>query len=254
MEVDFSLKGKVALVTGGSRGIGEATAITFAKFGADVVVVSRKLPELEIVTAKIKAMGGKALAVPAHTGHMEDIPRLVDEVVAKYGKIDILVNNAATNPTMTSAIDVDLKLWDTIMNTNLRGTFFLSQAVARVMRDKKTGGSIINVASAGGIRPHVHPSVYAISKGAIITATKTMANEWAQYGIRANVVAPGLVRTKFSEALWNIEENLKGCMERTPMKRIAEPNEIAGIMVYLASSASSFVTGAVFSVDGGETI
>jgi len=250
--MDFSLDGKVALITGGSRGIGRATALAFAHAGADVAVTARKLPDLEKVVAEIKALGRRSLAVSAHMGKMEDIPRLVKEVVAYFGRIDILVNNAASNPNMASALDVDERAWDVIMNTNVKGAFFLSQAVARVMKEHG-GGCIINVASAGGIRPHILPA-YSISKAALIMATKAMAVEWAKYGIRVNAVAPGLTHTRFSEALWGNEENLEMLMDRVPMKRFAEPEEIAGAMVYLASPAASFVNGAVLSVDGGETI
>ena len=250
--MDFSLDGKVALITGGSRGIGRATALAFAHAGADVAVTARKLPDLEKVVAEIKALGRRSLAVFAHMGKMEDIPRLVREVVAEFGKIDILVNNAASNPNMASALDVDERAWDVIMNTNVKGAFFLSQAVAKVMKEHG-GGCIINVASAGGIRPHILPA-YSISKAALIMATKAMAVEWAKYGIRVNAVAPGLTHTRFSEALWGNEENLEMLMDRVPMKRFAEPEEIAGAMVYLASPAASFVNGAVLSVDGGETI
>ena len=250
--MDFSLDGKVALITGGSRGIGRATALAFAHAGADVAVTARKLPDLEKVVAEIKALGRRSLAVSAHMGKMEDIPRLVREVVAYFGRIDILVNNAASNPNMASALDVDERAWDVIMNTNVKGAFFLSQAVAKVMKEHG-GGCIINVASAGGIRPHILPA-YSISKAALIMATKAMAVEWAKYGIRVNAVAPGLTHTRFSEALWGNEENLEMLMDRVPMKRFAEPEEIAGAMVYLASPAASFVNGAVLSVDGGETI
>jgi NAD(P)-dependent dehydrogenase (short-subunit alcohol dehydrogenase family) len=250
--MNFSLEGKVALITGGSRGIGGATALEYARAGADIAIASRKLPDLEKTAEEIRGMGRKALAVAAHMGKMEDINDLVTKVREEFGRIDILVNNAGTNPTMAPAIEIEERAWDATMNVNLKGVFFLSQAVARIMTEQG-GGCIINVVSAGGIRPHILP-VYSISKAAVIMTTKVMALEWAKYGIRVNAVAPGLVKTRFSEALWNNKENLDYLLSRVPMRRFAELNEIMGTMLYLASDTSSFVTGTVASVDGGETI
>jgi NAD(P)-dependent dehydrogenase (short-subunit alcohol dehydrogenase family) len=250
--MNFSLEGKIALITGGSRGIGGATALEYARAGADIAIASRKLPDLEKTAEEIRGMGRKALAVAAHMGKMEDINNLVTKVREEFGRIDILVNNAGTNPTMAPAIEIEERAWDATMNVNLKGVFFLSQAVARIMAEQG-GGCIINVVSAGGIRPHILP-VYSISKAAVIMTTKVMALEWAKYGIRVNAVAPGLVKTRFSEALWSNKENLDYLLSRVPMKRFAELNEIMGTMLYLASDTSSFVTGTVASVDGGETI
>ncbi|MFC1870522.1 glucose 1-dehydrogenase [Chloroflexota bacterium] len=250
--MEFSLEGKIALITGGSRGIGRATALGFARAGADVAIASRKLPDLEKVAGEIKGMGRRSLAVAAHLGRMEDINNLVTRVKEEFGRIDILVNNAASNPTMASALEVDERAWDTIINLNAKGLFFLSQAAARVMKEQG-GGCIINIASAAGIRPHMLP-VYSISKAAVIMATRVMALEWAQYGIRVNAVAPGLTRTRFSRALWDDEQVSKQLLNRIAMKRPGEPEEIAGAMIYLASDAASFVTGALLSVDGGEAI
>ncbi len=250
--VDFSLKGKVALITGASRGIGQAAAIALAGAGVDVALASRKAPDLEKVAEEIRKMGQKALVVAAHVGKMEEISNLVSKVKEEFGRIDILVNNAGTNPTMDSALDVQERAWDAIMNLNLKGLFFLSQAVARVMKEKG-GGKIINVASIAGISPDILP-VYSISKAGVIMATKVMAQQWAQYGIRVNAVAPGLTKTRFSEALWNNPDILKMAMSHTPMARVAEPEEMAGAILYLASEASSYVTGQVLAIDGGATI
>lgn len=249
---EFSVKGKVALVTGGSRGIGKAIAIGLAKAGADVALVSRKLPDLEEAAKEIRGLGRKSLAVAAHVGRTEEISNLVSKVKEEFGRIDILVNNAATNPTMDQAIDIDERAWDSIINLNLKGLFFISQAVARVMRDKG-GGKIINIASMEGIRPSILP-IYSISKAGAIMATKVMAHQWAQYNIRVNCIAPGLVKTRFSEALWSNPDILQGAMSGTPMKRIAEPEEMVGAAIYLASDASSYVTGQILSVDGGATL
>jgi len=248
----FSLSGKVALVTGGSRGIGKAIAVGLAKFGADVAVTSRKLPDLEEVANEIKALGRKSMAVAAHVGRLEEIKSLVPKVKEEFGRIDILVNNAATNPTMDQAIDIEERAWDSIMNLNLKGLFFLSQAVARVMREEG-GGKIINVASVAGITPDILP-VYSISKAGVIMATKVMAQQWAQYNIRVNAIAPGLVKTRFSEALWSNPAIAQEVLKRTPLQRIAEPDEMVGAVIFLASDASSYVTGHVLVVDGGSVI
>jgi NAD(P)-dependent dehydrogenase (short-subunit alcohol dehydrogenase family) len=250
--MDFSLKDKVALITGASRGIGEAAAIGLAKAGADLAIVSRKLPDLEKVGEAIKKLGRRCLPVQAHLGKVEEINYLVKRVLEEFGKIDILVNNAAANPTMASAIDVDERAWDTIMNLNLKGLFFLSQAVARVMREKG-GGKIINVSSVAGTTPDILP-LYSISKAGVNMATKVMAQQWAQYNIRVNAIAPGLTKTRFSEALWKNPDILKMAMSKTPMARPAEPDEMVGAIIYLASDASSYVTGQIIAIDGGITI
>jgi NAD(P)-dependent dehydrogenase (short-subunit alcohol dehydrogenase family) len=249
---EFSLKGKVALVTGGSRGIGKAIVIGLAKAGADVALASRKLPDLEEVAKEVKGTGRKSLAVAAHVGKIEEINGLVGKVKDAFGRIDILVNNAATNPTMDQAIDVEERAWDSIMNLNMKGLFFLSQAVARVMREQG-GGKIINVASVAGISPDLLP-IYSISKAGVIMATKVMAQQWAQYNIRVNAIAPGLTKTRFSEALWGNQDILQGAMLGIPLRRVAEPEEMVGAVIFLASDASSYVTGQVIAVDGGAII
>ncbi len=248
----FLLRGKVALVTGGSRGIGKAIAIGLAKAGAEVALASRKLADLEQVAGEIKALDRKALAVAAHVGRLEDINNLVNRVKEEFGRIDILVNNAATNPTMESALDIQERAWDAIMNLNLKGLFFLSQAVAKLMKEQG-GGVIINISSVAGLTPDILP-VYSISKAGVIMATKVMAREWARYNIRVNAIAPGLVRTRFSEALWGNPDILQGALAGTPLGRIAEPADMVGAAIFLASDASSYVTGHVLVVDGGATI
>ena len=250
--MEFSLKNKVVLITGASRGIGEATAIGLAQAGADVAIASRKLPDLEKVADQIKKTGRKCVPVAAHVGKTEEINTLVKRVLEEFGKIDILVNNAATNPSMAPAIDIDERAWDSIMNLNLKGLFFLSQAVARGMKEKG-GGKIINVSSVAGITPDILP-VYSISKAGVIMATKVMAQQWAPYNIRVNAIAPGLTKTRFSEALWKNPDILQMAMTRTPMARPADPEEMVGAIIYLASDASSYVTGQVIAIDGGSTI
>lgn len=251
--MEISLKGRVALITGASRGIGKAIATEMARSGADLIVASRKMEDLEKTAFEIReSTGRKVLPVAAHIGRMEDISNLVAKAVQEYGRIDILVNNAATNPTMDPAIDVSERAWDSIMNLNLKGLFFLSQLVARVMKEHG-GGVIINVSSVAGVTPDILP-VYSISKAGVNMATKVMAQQWAPFGIRANTLSPGQTRTKFSEALWGNPDIYKVIISRTPLKRIAEPEDLAHAAVFLASDKASFITGQNLLVDGGLSI
>lgn len=247
----FSLDGKVALVTGGSRGIGRATALAFAEAGADVVVSSRNLPDLENVAAEIRAFGRRGMAVSAHGGRIEELNNLVSRVQAEFGRIDILVNNAATNPLLAPIIDIEERAWDVIMNVNLKGCFFLSQAVARMMKTQG-GGCIINIASGGGLTPEKGQGVYCTSKAGVLMLTKVMAYEWGQYNIRVNAIVPGLIKTKMSQALWEDKDCLEEVLSHTPLYRIGEPDEIANAALFLASEAASFITGDTMIVDGGE--
>ena len=252
----FSLEGKVALVTGGSRGIGRAAALGFAEAGADVAVASRKLPDLEKVSDEIRSAGRKALPVAAHVGRVDDIHKLVEAVTSEFGKIDILVNNAGTNPAMASPLDTDERLWDATMNLNLKGLYFLSQAVARVMKEHG-GGKIINVSSMNGYIPSWGVGIYSISKAAVIMVTKSMALELAQYNIRVNAIAPGIVTTRIFNSRWFdvTEEEAKAqkaeLAKVVPLQHIADPDEMAGAMIYLASDASSYTTGETILIDGG---
>jgi len=248
----FSLEGKVALVTGGSRGIGRAIALTFADAGATVVVSSRKLPDLEEVANEIKAAGGKCLPMASHVAHPDELKSLVDRVKSELGRIDILVNNAGTNPVQCPILDAEEWAWDVVMNVNLKGVFFLSQLVARIMKEQG-GGSIINTASYEGIRPQAQHMIgaYAVSKAAVIMLTRVMAQEWGQYNIRVNAIAPGIVKTRISEALWKESAVGEEAVKKVALGRLAEPEEMAGAVLYLASDASSYVTGEVITVDGG---
>lgn len=248
--MSFSLEGKVALITGASRGIGQATAMGFARAGADVVLASRKLPELEIISENIKGLGRRSLAVATHMGKMEDIGNLVTRVKEKFGRLDILVNNAGTNPTIESALEISERAWDSVMNVNLKGVFFLSQQVARLMKEKG-GGCIINVSSWAGIKAQPLVPAYSVSKAGVIMATKIMACEWAKYNIRVNVIVPGQVKTHMNAVTWENPEIRERFLKTIPLGRFAEPEEIVGTMIYLASDAANYVTGAVVSVDGG---
>jgi len=248
----FMLKDKVALVTGGSRGIGRAIALGLASAGARVAITSRKQADLDEVQADLTGQGAECMSVAAHLGKMDDITRLIDAIIQKFGRIDILINNAATNPTVDPAIDYTERAWDAIMNLNLKGLFFLSQGVARIMRGQ-SGGSILNIASVEGMRPSIL-SVYGISKAGVIHTTKVMAKEWAVYKIRVNAIAPGITRTRFAEFWWNDPELLKTACRMIPLGRTAEPDEMVGACVFLVSDAASYITGQVLAVDGGISI
>jgi len=246
----FDLSGKVAIVTGGSRGIGEAVALAFSEFGAKLVLSSRKLEGLEAVRGKIEANGGEALCVPAHMGDIESLEKVVNETLKVFGTIDILVNNAATNPIFGPLEQVDTKAWDKIMDVNLKGAFFLTQAAGKVMM-KKGSGCIINISTEAAVRPAPGLGAYSISKAGLDMITKAYASEWGRFGIRVNGIAPGLVQTKFSQALWGNDEIRESVVSRIPLGRIAQPEEIASIAVFLASPAASFITGHTILADGG---
>ncbi len=248
----ISLEGKVALVTGGSRGIGRASALAFADAGADVVVSSRKLPDLEVVVEEIKAKGRKGMAVVSHIAKMEDSQNLVEKVKAEFGRIDILVNNAGTNPYNGPLMDAEEWAWDVTMNVNLKGPFLLSLLAARVMREQG-GGSIINTSSVGGLRAGgLH--IYGVTKAALIMLTQVMAKEWGQYNIRVNAIAPGIIKTRLSEQLWKEPAAGEAARQRTALLRLGEPEDIAGVVLFLASDLSRYVTGETIVIDGGQML
>lgn len=246
----FRLDGKVAVVTGASKGIGEAIARGLAEVGATVVLSSRRQDAVDVVAERFRADGLDAHAVACHVGDPEAIARLVERVVAEHGGIDVLVNNAATNPVYGPVEDTDESAYTKIMDVNVRGPFLLARHALPSMR-ARGGGSILNVASIGGLRPEEGLGLYSVSKAALISLTQVLAKEWGRYGVRANVLCPGLVQTKFSEALWRNEALMRTIEQRLPLGRIAQPDEMAGLAVLLASEAASYVTGGVFLADGG---
>lgn len=255
MDVSYlSLEGKVALVTGGSRGIGKAIALTLAEAGADIVVSSRKLPALEEVTAEIKAMGRRGLPVAAHSRKPDELRQLMETVKARFGRLDILVNNAATNPVMAPLVDIEEKTFDVIMNTNLKGYFLLAQLAAKMMIEQGSGGTILNISSVNGFTPDKGLGVYSISKAAINMLTRALALELGEYNIRVNALAPGVVKTRFSQARWADEALIAYDMARTPLRRIAEPEEIARMALAMVTDASSYITGQIVLMDGGRSI
>jgi NAD(P)-dependent dehydrogenase (short-subunit alcohol dehydrogenase family) len=249
----FDLNGKVAIVTGASKGIGEAIARGLAAFGARVVVSSRKQASVEAVAASIRATGAAAAALPAHVGDPAALESLLARTGDLFGGLDIIVNNAAVNPVYGPLLKTDGDAFDKIMNVNVKGALELARR-AQPMLAARGDGSVINIGSVGGLRPEPMLGLYSASKAALISLTKTMAQEWAPDGIRVNAICPGLVQTKFSAALWQNEDVLNRFLQNVPLGRIARPEEVVGLAIYLASAASSYCTGAVFTVDGGHTI
>ncbi len=243
------LDNKIALITGASRGIGEAMAHTFAAAGAKVVLVSRKLEELKRVQGDIERHGGLASVYNCNTGELDQIEKLFEYVQTELGGLDILVNNSATNPHFGPMIEVDPGVYDKTMGVNLRGTFFMCQHACKIMLAK--GGNIINVASVNGIRPAAMQGVYSVTKAGIIALTQALAKEMGGQGIRVNALLPGLTDTKFAAAITQNDKVLKQVLPLIPMGRIAAPEEIVGAALYLASDAASYTNGTILNVDGG---
>lgn len=249
----FNLDGKVAIITGASKGIGEAIAYVFGKAGAKVVISSRKQESLEETAERFREEDIEVLPMAAHAGKVEDLKNLVNQTLEKFGSIDIIVNNAATNPVFGAVEDVEEWAFDKIMEVNVKGPFELSKLALPDMK-KRGSGVIINISSIGGVSPEPQLGIYSVSKAALISLTQVMAKEWGQHGIRANVICPGFIKTKFSEALWSNEQILKYILAQQSIKRLGTPEEIAALALFLASDASSFSTGSVFMADGGYTI
>lgn len=246
----FDLDGKIALVSGASRGIGEAIARLLASQGAHVIVSSRKLAACQQVADSIGADGGQASALACHIGETEQIEQVFAQVRERFGRLDILVNNAATNPQFCHILDTDPGAFQKTVDVNIRGYFFMSVQAGRLMREHG-GGSIINVASINGVSPGEFQGIYSVTKAAVINMTKAFAKECAPFGIRCNALLPGLTDTRFASALVSDPNILKTALARIPLKRVAAPEEMAGAVLYLASAASSYTTGAILNVDGG---
>jgi len=246
----FSLEGRIALVTGASRGIGSATAEALAEQGATVVLSSRKQADLDDEAARINTrFRESAVGIAAHAGKPEDLERLVDEVMKRFSRIDILVNNAATNPYYGPMLGADLPAWDKTFEVNLRGIFILTKLVYAASMEKH-GGAIVNISSIGGLRPGHGLGIYNITKAGVIMLTRQLARELGGK-IRVNAIAPGLIKTRFAEGLWSNEAIMDRVMTSNPMGRIGTPDEIAGAVVFLVSDAASYVNGEVLVIDGG---
>jgi len=246
----FDLSGKLAVVTGASRGIGESIAKLLASRGAHVVVSSRNIEACEAVAQSILEDGGKASAFACHVGDMAQISALFTHIKDTFGRIDILVNNAAANPYFGHILDTDLAAYSKTVDVNVRGYFFMSVEAGKMMREQGSG-VILNTASVNGIRPGDMQGIYSITKAAVISMTKSFAKECGRHNIRVNALLPGLTDTKFASALTNNDKILKLALTQIPLGRVADPDEMAGTVLYLVSDASSYTTGACIIVDGG---
>ena len=251
--IDFSLQGRVAIVTGASRGIGRAIALAFAQAGARVTICSRKEENLVESVQAIEEAGGQVLAVQAHMGHPQQVESLVAQTLDRWGRVDIAVNNAATNPHYGPVLTAQEGQIDKILDVNLKGYFRLCQAVAPHFT-AQGGGKIINLASVTGLFPPHNIGVYGISKAAVIMLTQVLARELGPHNIQVNAIAPGIIKTRLSRALWEDEELMAHHQETTPLRRIGRPEDVAGAALYLASPAADWVTGTVLVVDGGVSL
>ena len=249
----FDLSGKIALVTGASRGIGESIARLLAEQGAHVIVSSRKIDDCQTVADSIAADGGSAEAMACHVGNMEDITNTFAAIRENHGRLDILINNAAANPYFGHILDTDLAAYNKTVEVNIRGYFFMSIEAGKLMREQG-GGAIVNTASVNALRPGPMQGIYSITKAAVVSMTKAFARECAPLGIRCNALLPGLTKTKFAGALFTHDEIYTEAIKTIPMGRHAEPDEMAGTVLYLVSDAASFTNGECIVVDGGMTL
>ncbi len=246
----FKLTDKVAIITGASKGIGEAMARALAEAGASVIVSSRKQEAVESVAEALRRDGLQAAAVACHVGDGEQLKTLVEKSVELYGGVDIIVNNAAINPVYGKMLDTELSAFDKIMEVNLKGPFLLARHAVPIMKERG-GGSIINISSTAGLRPWPGIGVYSMSKAALISMSKTLAQELGGEGIRVHSICPGLIKTKLAEALWSDEKLMNYILRETPLHRIGVPEDLGGLVVFLASEASRHLTGGTYVVDGG---
>jgi dehydrogenase/reductase SDR family protein 4 len=252
MSTGISLKGKVALVTGGGRGIGKAIARRLAEAGANVVIASRKLENLQAAARELDGLPGKILPIACHVGRLEQLQNLISETEAQLGSIDILVNNSATNIGQGPSLDVTDEMLDKIVEINIKAAIRLVRLTVPQMIKKGTG-SIINISSIAGIEPQPQGMLYSFTKAGLIMITRSWAREFGPAGVRCNAIAPGLIQTDFSEHFWKNEEYRKQLEQTQPIPRIGQPHEISHAALYLASDEASFVTGQVFVIDGGMT-
>jgi len=248
------LRDKVAIVTGASRGIGAAIAANMAEEGAKVVLVSRKIEGLQVVADEIRGQGGEAMPIACHAGRPDQRQDMLDQALKAYGKVDILVNNAATNPHFGPMLTIDGGAWDKTFEVNVKGYFGMIQLVVGHLQGRKAKGSVVNVASVAGLRGAPMQGVYGMTKAAVISMTKTLAMELGGSRIRVNAIAPGLVETKFAQVLVDNDEIRSSIVNKTALGRVGQPRDIAGGAVFLASDESDYLTGDVMVIDGGWTI
>ena len=248
----FALTDKIAIVTGSSRGIGRSIALGFAKAGAHLVILSRHLSQVEKVAEEVKSLGRKAIAIQADVSKRDEVDRLVGKTLDEFGRIDILVNNAGISPPSMRAEDLPDNEWDKTMDINLKGVFICCQAVGKVMIGQKQG-KIINQASIMGMTARTGVIAYSITKAGVIQMTRALGVEWARHNINVNAIAPGWVDTSFIEVVKENKKIEKAYLDSTPLRRFAQPDEIVGAAIFLASESSSFATGMTLRVDGGWT-
>ena len=250
MTLSVDLTGTTALVTGGTRGIGRAIAMALGRTGARVVVSSRKAPAVEATVTELRAAGASAEGIPANVGRLDEAHALADQCLERFGRIDVLVNNAATNPVFGGVEDTSTEAFAKIMDVNLRAPFELAKRLMPAMKAAGSG-AIVNISSIGGLRPERGLGIYSVSKAALISLTKVMAKEWGAHGIRANAICPGFIKTDFSKVLWTDEAIMKDVLSHQPLPRLGTAEEVAELALFLASPAAAFCTGGVYMVDGG---
>ena len=253
MNSQINLAGKVALVTGGGRGIGKAITQRLAQAGANVVIASRKLENLEATAREFASLPGRVVPMACHVGRADQIETLVKETESRLGPVDILVNNSATNIGQGPALQITDEMFDKMMEVNLKAALRLVRCVVPGMIERKSGGSIINIASIAGLRPQLNGLLYSLTKAALIMMTRSWAQEFGTFNIRVNAIAPGLIQTEFSEYYWKNETLREQIEAAQPIHRLGQPEEIAGMALYLASDDASFLTGQVMVIDGGWT-
>lgn len=248
----FNFSSKVVLVTGGSRGIGEAIARGFAELGAEVVITARNYEPLKVVADDIVASGGKAYPVACHSARGEEVKRLFEEIRSRYGRLDVLVNNSATNPYFGPILEASEAVFDKTFEVNCKGYFLMSQEAGKMMVSQG-GGCIVNIASIEGLHPSPFMGIYSMTKSAVIMLTKVLAKELGPAGVRVNAVCPGLTETRFASVLVNTPEIRERYVQATPLGRHAQPSEMVGAVLYLASDLATYTNGAIIVCDGGKT-
>jgi dehydrogenase/reductase SDR family member 4 len=250
----FSLEGKVALIVGGAGDLGHSIVNRFAQAGATVLLTSRKVENLQKVAEEVNAKGGKAAAFASHLGKSEEVKKMIDQVKAQYGTVDVLVNSAGANPQMVPLDELEEWAWDAVMNVNLKGTWLVSKEVVKLMKEQKKGGSIINMTSYQGFTTTENLGAYCTSKAAVAHLTKCMANEWGKYKIRVNAIAPGWIHSRLADPYLGLPGKNEYHIAKTALGFFGQPDDVAIAALYLACDASSYTTGTTLGLDGGSLL